>query len=159
MKCKQAKKESSRPPNTVQPAPKPGQPAPKLGTKGIKTVKSIKKPLDFLYPDTNSETSDSSVGMVRIEDKDSRPSKVVVTIQGIPAQGVIDSGVDITIINDLFKNIAAAAKLRKKAFKQPVVIEPLECELDAGLYVGNSLVQTTSDDKAQVVITNLSPFT
>ena len=58
--------------------------------------------------------------MVCIEDKGSRPRKVVVTIQGIPAQGVINSGADITIINaDLFKNIAAAAKLRKKAFKQP----------------------------------------
>ena len=42
---------------------------------------------------------------------------------------------------------------------QSFVIEPLKCELDAGLYVGNLLVQTTSDDKAQVVITNLSPFT
>ena len=34
--------------------------------------------------------------------------------------GVIDSGTDIAIINTaLFKNIAAATKLRKKAFKQP----------------------------------------
>ena len=41
-------------------------------------------------------------------------------MQGIPARGVIDSSADITIINAaLFKNIAAAAKLRKKAFKQP----------------------------------------
>ena len=226
----------------------------------------------MLYSDTDNEGSDSSVGMVRIEDKGSKPRKVTVTIQGIPAQGVIDSGADITIINaDLFKNIAAAAKLRKKAFKQPdkvpytydqkpftldgrvdldisfngctmctpvyvkmdakdqlllsegvcnqlriityhsavsdtqhdvpdqlspsvtvpcvrvkllhtvripplqstnvtvqferdsvppqSMIEPLECGVDAGLYVGNSLVQTTFDDKAQVVITNLSPLT
>ena len=42
---------------------------------------------------------------------------------------------------------------------QSFMIEPLECGLDAGLYVGNSLVQTTFDDKAQVVITNLSPLT
>ena len=55
-----------------------------------------------------------------MEDKGSRPRKVTVTVQGVPAQGVIDSGADITIINaDLFKNIAAATKLRKKAFKQP----------------------------------------
>ena len=40
---------------------------------------------------------------------------------------------------------------------QSFVIELLEYELDVGLYVGNSLVQTTYDDKAQVVITNLSP--
>ena len=80
MKYKQAKKESSRPPNTVQPAPKPGQPAPKLGTVDIKAVESTKKPLYSLYPDTDSETFDSSVGMVCIEDKGSRPRKVVVTI-------------------------------------------------------------------------------
>ena len=41
-----------------------------------------------------------------------------MTIQGIPAQGVIYSFADITNAN-LFKNIAAAVKLRKKAFKQP----------------------------------------
>ena len=49
-----------------------------------------------------------------------KPRKVTVTVQGVPARGVIDSGADITIINaDLFKNIAAATELRKKAFKQP----------------------------------------
>ena len=112
MKCKQAKKKSSRPSTT--------QAVPKAGTQGLKAVKSIKKPLDFLYSDLDSENSDSSVSTVRVQDKGSRPRKVTVTLQGIPAKGVIDSGADITIINaGLFKNIAAAAKLRKKAFKQP----------------------------------------
>jgi len=61
--------------------------------------------------------------MVRIEDKGSRPRKVTMPIQGIPAQGVIDSGADITIINaDLFKNIATAVELRKRAFKQPDMV-------------------------------------
>ena len=112
MKCKQAKKESSRPSTT--------QAVPKAGTQGLKAVKSIKKPLDLLYSDSDSEHSDSSVSTVRVQDKGSRPRKVTVTVQGIPTKGVIDSGADITIINaDLLKNIAAAAKLRKKAFKQP----------------------------------------
>jgi len=41
---------------------------------------------------------------------------------------------------------------------QSFMIESLGYDLDDGLYV-NSLVQTTSDDKARVVITNLSPLT
>lgn len=105
IQCKQGKKESLHPQN------------PKPGTKSLKAVKSVEMLIDLLSPDTDSESSDSSVSTVRIEDKSSKPRKVTVTIQG---EGVIDSGADITIINgDLFKNIAAAAKLRKKAFKQP----------------------------------------
>jgi len=56
---------------------------------------------------------------VRVKDKGSKPRKEPVNVQGIPARGVIDSGADITIINAAqLKNIAATAKLRKKAFKQ-----------------------------------------
>ena len=114
IKCRQGKKESSRPQNTTPVTTK-------LGAKGLKVVKSVEKPLDLLYPDTDSEGSDISVGTVHIEDRGSRPRKVTVTIQGVQAQSVIDSGADITIIinANLFKNIAAAAKLRRKAFKQP----------------------------------------
>ena len=112
MKCKQSKKESLRP-NITHVVPKAG------GPQGLKAVKSVKKPLDLLYSE-DSEHSDSSVSTVSVEDEGSTPRKVTVTVQGIPARGVIDSGADITIINaDLFKHIAAAAKLRKKAFKQP----------------------------------------
>ena len=71
----------------------------------------------------DSKHSDSKHSdTVHIEDMGSRPRKVTVTstVQGIPARGVIDSDADITIINaDLFKNIEATAKLRKKAIKQP----------------------------------------
>ena len=106
-KCKQAKKESSRPQNSTPPISKArGQ--------GLKAVTSVEKPLDLLYPDTDSEGSNSSISTIRVEDKGSRPHKVTVTVQGALAQGVIDSGADITIINaDLFKNIAAATKLRR----------------------------------------------
>ena len=109
-KCKQTKKESSRPQNSTPPISKArGQ--------GLKAVTSVKKPLDLLYSDTDSEGLNSSISTIRVEDKGSRPCKV--TVQGVPAQGVIDSGADITIINaDFFKNIAAATKLRKKAFKR-----------------------------------------
>ena len=42
-----------------------------------------------------------------------------MVIQGYPAVGIVDSGVDITIMNgDLFKKVAAAAHLKQKDFKK-----------------------------------------
>ena len=70
---------------------------------------------DLLY---SSDSDDGSINTVRIEDKGSRPRKVAVDLHGLPVQGVIDSGADITIMNgDVFKKVAAIARLRKKAFK------------------------------------------
>lgn len=41
-----------------------------------------------------------------------------VVIQGFPAEGIVDSGTDITIMNgDLFERVATAARL-KKNFKR-----------------------------------------
>ncbi len=55
-----------------------------------------------------------------MEDKGSVPQKACVDIQGVPAEGVIDSGADITIMGgDLFKKVAAAARLRKSQLKKP----------------------------------------
>ena len=42
---------------------------------------------------------------------------------------------------------------------QPFLIESSEYRRDDGLYIGNSLVQTISGNRAQVVITNLSALT
>ena len=40
-------------------------------------------------------------------------------VQGVPADGVIDTGTDITIMGwDLFAKVAAAAGLRKKKFRK-----------------------------------------
>lgn len=42
-----------------------------------------------------------------------------MTIQGIPAYGVLDSGADITIIGgELFKKVASGARLKKRNFKK-----------------------------------------
>ena len=43
--------------------------------------------------------------------------------------------------------------------KELFLIEPYDCGANDGLYVGNSLLQVTSNDKAQVVITNTTPLT
>ena len=43
-----------------------------------------------------------------------------VEVQGVPAQGIVDSGADITIIGgELFRRVAAVARLRKKDLKKP----------------------------------------
>ena len=56
---------------------------------------------------------------VRVEDKGSQPQKASVSVQGMPVEGVIDSGADITIMGaDLFKKVAAIAHLKKKQLKK-----------------------------------------
>ena len=42
---------------------------------------------------------------------------------------------------------------------QSFLIEPLDLSVNHRLYIGNSLVQATSSDRAQVIITNFTPFT
>jgi len=42
---------------------------------------------------------------------------------------------------------------------QLFVIEPYDCGQTDGLYVDNSLLQATSTDKAQLIITNTTPLT
>ena len=72
-------------------------------------------PLSWLYTD-----SEGTVDTVRVSDKGSRPQYVNIQVQGVPTTGVIDTGADITIMGgNLFKKVAAAARLRKKDFKKP----------------------------------------
>ena len=72
-------------------------------------------PTDLLY---SSDSEDRNVNIVCIEDKGSQPRKVTVDLQGLRVSGVIDSGADITIMNgDVFKKVAAIARLSKRAFK------------------------------------------
>ena len=73
-------------------------------------------PLQYMF---SSDSDGSEVSTVRVEDKGSKPQKALVDVQGIPAEGVIDSGADITIMGaDLFKRVAAAARLKKKQLKK-----------------------------------------
>ena len=64
--------------------------------------------LELLY--SSSEESDSKVDIVRVR----------VNIPEVPSLGVIDSGLDITIMKcDLLCKVATVAKLQKKDLKQP----------------------------------------
>ena len=60
------------------------------------------------------------VRQVRISDQGSNPQHAKVELQGVSGVGVIDSSADITIVGgDLFRRVAAAARLKKKNFKKP----------------------------------------
>ena len=53
-------------------------------------------------------------------DRGSHPQLVRVDVQGVPANGVVDTAADITIMGGkLFALVASSARLRKKDFKTP----------------------------------------
>ena len=83
-----------------------------------KMVTCSDDPLSFLESD--DELTPGRVDLVHIKDRGSKPRQATVSVQGVPASGIIDSGADITIIGpDLFKRVAAAAHLKKSAFQKP----------------------------------------
>jgi len=90
------------------------------GTKTVTTqplTQEEENPLDLLY---SSDSDDQSARMISVQDKGSRPKYARVTVEGESCLGIIDTGSDITIIGgDLFKKIAAVARLKKRNFKQP----------------------------------------
>lgn len=49
-------------------------------------------PLAFLASSSSESEEDSDVRMVRLEDKGSHPMCARVSIQGIPAYGIVDTG-------------------------------------------------------------------
>ena len=79
---------------------------------------SEEDPLTFLYSDSDDDTG--NIRQVTVPDKGSQVKCAKVSIQGVPAYGILDTGADITIIGGaLFKKVAAVAKLRKRQFQQP----------------------------------------
>ena len=76
-------------------------------------------PTQYLLSD-DSDSDSTEVHQVRVHDRGSKPQCVRVVVQGVPMYGIVDSAADITIMGgDTFKQVAAAAKLRKKDFKTP----------------------------------------
>ena len=55
-----------------------------------------------------------------MKDRGSKPRLASVQVQGVPTQGVVDTGADISIIGaELFKRVATVARLKKRDFKDP----------------------------------------
>ena len=58
--------------------------------------------------------------LIQVADEGSQSQLTHVMVQGVPADGVIDTSADITIMGqELFAKVAAAARLRKKNFRKP----------------------------------------
>ena len=75
-------------------------------------------PYDLLYSSDSEEGED--VRLIRVTDEGSQSQLARVIVQGVPADGVIDTGAGITIMGqDLFAKVAAAARLCKKNFRKP----------------------------------------
>ena len=73
-------------------------------------------PLSWLFSSESEE--ENEVRRVRVPDEGSCSQLARVDVQGVPADGIIDSGADITIIGGkLFRHVAAVARLRKSHLK------------------------------------------
>ena len=107
------KTESSGPGTTQQPK--------QADTRQIQTTGSSQTPAQsslshLLFSGSDSE--DGGVGQIRIDDRGGQQQYVDVLVESVQAKGVIDSGVEITIINgNLFAIIAAVARLKKSRLK------------------------------------------
>ena len=75
-------------------------------------------PYDLLF--SSDSKDEEAVRQIRVTDQGSKSQHVRVIVHGVPADGVIDTGADITIMGqELFARVAAAARLRKKNFRRP----------------------------------------
>ena len=63
----------------------------------MKAIKSVEKKLTSSPVDIHfSDSDDSTVGVVCVKDNGSQSRKVIVDIAGVPTQGLVDTGADIT---------------------------------------------------------------
>ena len=76
-------------------------------------------PMQYLLSD-DSDKDTTEVRQVRVHDRGSKSQCIRVVVQGVPMYGIVDIAADITIMGgNAFKQVAAAAKLRKKNFLRP----------------------------------------
>ena len=77
---------------------------------------SDQSPLELLF----SDSDDEGVRQICVEDNGSCPRLARVGVHGVPADGIVDTAADITIMGGkLFALVATTAKLRKRNFKKP----------------------------------------
>ena len=76
-------------------------------------------PMQYLLS-VDSDDDNTEVCQVHVHDCGSKSQCVRVVLQGVPMYGIVDSDTDITIMGgNAFKQVAAAAKLKKKHFNPP----------------------------------------
>ena len=75
---------------------------------------SDESPLSLLFSDSDD---DGDVKQVTITDSGSHSRLACVSVQGVPAKGIVDTAADITIMGGkLFALVASSARLRKRDF-------------------------------------------
>ena len=85
-----------------------------VGTGPIESL--LEDPLSYLLSDSDSDSG--GISKIRVEDKGSIPRRTEVLAGGVPLQGVIDTAVDITIMDaESFKKVAMTCRLQKKDYK------------------------------------------
>ena len=73
-------------------------------------------PISLLFSDSDEE----GVKQICVVDSGSCPQLARVDIHGVPADGIVDTATDITIMSGkLFALVASAARLKKKNFRKP----------------------------------------
>ena len=73
-------------------------------------------PINLLFSDSDEE----GVKQICVVDSGSCPQLARVDIHGVPADGIVDTAADITIMGGkLFALVASAARLKKKNFRKP----------------------------------------
>ena len=88
------------------------QTSPLLCVKGGDTP--VTDSLDFLLSDSGEE----DIKRIEVKDGGSCAKGVQVTVQGVPAVGLVDSGSDMSIVSaELFEKVATTAHLRKRDLK------------------------------------------
>ena len=102
--------------------------------------------MEFLY--SSDSEDDSEVRVVRVTDGGECISMCKAPeIQGVPVFGIIDSGADITIMGgELFKKVAAAARLKKRDFQAPDKV-PRTYDQQPFTVDGRMDLNVTFDDK------------
>ena len=75
---------------------------------------AVSDPFQYLFPDSDEEAI-VRITQIQVRDKGSSPQRVRVVVAGVPVDGVVDTGADITIVGgEAFKRIAAVARLRRR---------------------------------------------
>jgi len=133
--CKQKRSESGTTQSKKTDSEKPGMKMVSLEKGNTSKSADQMNPLEWLLSDSEGE---GEVSLVRVEDKGSKSQLALVEIAGVPANGIVDTGADITIMGpELFKKVASVAKLKKrqlkKADKVPHTYDRREFKLDGRL--------------------------
>ena len=77
-------------------------------------------PLDYLLLDSSDSKDEPEVRQIQLVDQGSNPQCARLVVGGVPMEGVVDSGSDITILGgEMFKQVSTVARLHKKDFKSP----------------------------------------